>query len=191
MTDPEITTELFEALLEWLGPDREKAAEKYETIRTRLIKIFVKKGCSDPDTLFDTTVNRVTLKLPEMVAGYVGDPLWYFISVGRNVFREWLRVKEIPYESVPQQIVEPDPDFALQCLQKCLDHLTAEDRDLVLDYHVDAKGAKIDLRRKLAEERGVTLNALRVKTFRLRSMLEKCVLECLSGERNELSSSAH
>src|SRR4051794_5959214 len=81
MTDPEITTELFETLLEWLGPDREKAAEKYETIRTRLIKIFVKKGCSDPDTLFDTTVNRVTLKLPEMVAGYVGDPLWYFISV--------------------------------------------------------------------------------------------------------------
>src|SRR4051812_1200925 len=25
MTDPEITTELFETLLEWLGPDREKA----------------------------------------------------------------------------------------------------------------------------------------------------------------------
>ena len=191
MTEREITAELFETLLEWLGPDREKAAEKYEAIRTRLIKIFIKKGCSDAETLFDTTVNRVTLKLPEMAASYVGDPLWYFISVGRNVFREWLRTKEIPYESVPQQIVEPDPDFARQCLQKCLDHLTAEDRNLVLDYYVDAKGAKIDLRRKLAEERGVTLNALRVKTYRLRSILEKCVLDCLNGQSNELSSSPH
>ena len=191
MTDGEITTELFEALLEWLGPDREKAAAKYEAIRTRLTRIFVKKGCTDPDTLFDTTVNRVTLKLPAIVADYVGDPLWYFISVGRNVFREWLRMREVPYDSVPQQIIEPDPDFARQCLQQCLEHLTAEDRNLVLDYHVDSKGAKIDLRRKLAEERGVTLNALRVKTYRLRSILEKCVLECLKGERNELSSSAH
>jgi len=181
MPDREITTELFDTLLEWLGPDREKAAEKYEAIRTRLIKIFVKKGCYDAETLFDTTVNRVTLKLPDIVADFVGDPLWYFISVGRNVYREWLRVKEIPYESVPQQIVEPNPDFARECLQKCLDHLTTEDRNLVLDYYVDNKGAKIDLRRRLAEERGVTLNALRVKTHRLRSNLERCVLECLKG----------
>jgi len=182
MPDREITAELFDTLLEWLGgPDREKAAEKYEAIRTRLIKIFVKKGCYDADSLFDTTVNRVTLRLPEIVTDFVGDPLYYFIAVGRNVFLEWLRVKEIPYESVPEQIVEPNPDFARECLQKCLDHLTAEDRDLVLDYYVDDKGAKIDLRRKLAEERGVTLNALRVKTYRLRSTLERCVLECLKG----------
>jgi DNA-directed RNA polymerase specialized sigma24 family protein len=181
MTDREITGELFDALLEWLGPSREKAAEKYEAIRIRLIKIFQKKGCFDAESLFDKTVNRVTMKLPEIAGGYVGDPLWYFISVGRNVYREWLRVKEIPYESVPQQIVEPDPGLARQCLQKCLESLQLEERNLMLDYYCDEKGGKIDLRRQLAEERGVTLNALRVKAHRLRSSLEKCVMECLNG----------
>jgi len=181
MPDREITGELFEALLEWLGPSREKAAEKYEAIRSRLIKIFLKKGCSDPDYLFDQTVNRVTLKLPEIAAGYVGDPLWYFISVARKIYLESLRVREIPYEYLPEQIVEPSPDLARQCLQKCLDLWPLEQRNLVLDYYVDAKSAKIDLHRKLAEELGITVNALRVRTHRLRTALENCVLKCLNG----------
>jgi DNA-directed RNA polymerase specialized sigma24 family protein len=66
-------------------------------------------------------------------------------------------------------------------LRQCLGELPAEQRDLVLDYHVSNKRAKIELHRSLAEELGVSPNALRLRTHRIRAGLEKCVIACLSG----------
>ena len=39
-----LTQELFDTLLDWLDPDRERAGQKYETIRLKLIKIFTSRG---------------------------------------------------------------------------------------------------------------------------------------------------
>ena len=182
MTDREITSELFEGLLDWLGPTRDEAARKYEVIRDRLIKILLKKGCSDPEDLADETVNRVTLKLPEIKESYVGNPLWYFVSVARRVWLESLRPREIPYESVPEVVVAPQhPDLARECLQQCLSALPQKQRELVLDYHLSKKKAKIDLHKTMAEEMGLSPNALRLRTHRIRLSLEKCVLECLNA----------
>lgn len=181
MTDREITSELFESLLEWLGPTREEGARKYEEVRNRLIRLFQKKGCTDPEDLADETVNRVTLKLPEIKETYVGNPIWYFISVARLVWKESLRLKEISYEHVPEKVIHPEVDAARECLRQCLTLLPADQRDLVLDYHVDSKRAKIDLRRQMAEELNLSTNALRLRIHRLRMVLEKCVLACLEG----------
>ena len=46
----------FDNLLEWLDADRDRAAEKYEAIRLRLIKIFLCRGCSEAEELSDETV---------------------------------------------------------------------------------------------------------------------------------------
>lgn len=181
MVDREITSELFEGLLDWLGPTREEGARKYEEVRNRLIRILLKKGCSHPEELADETVNRVTLKLPEIKETYVGNPLWYFISVARHVWMEYLRTKEVPFEDVPESVIQPQVDFARECLRQCLSELSAEQRDLVLDYHVSNKRAKIELHRSLAEELGVSPNALRLRTHRIRAALEKCVIACLNG----------
>ena len=62
-----ITQEAFDGLLAWLDPDRDRAAHKYETVRTRLIKIFSCRGCGVADDLADETINRVTAKLSEIV----------------------------------------------------------------------------------------------------------------------------
>jgi hypothetical protein len=40
-----LTQELFDTLLGWLDPDRERAGDKYETVRIRLIKVFTCRGC--------------------------------------------------------------------------------------------------------------------------------------------------
>jgi DNA-directed RNA polymerase specialized sigma24 family protein len=182
MTDREITSELFEGLLDWLGPTRDEAARKYEVIRDRLIKILLKKGCSDAEDLADETVNRVTLKLPEIKENYVGNPLWYFVSVARNVWREWLRSREIQYDLVPEPVIrDSQPDPARECLQKCLSTLPQKQKDLVLDYHLNKKKAKIDLHKTMAQEMGLSPNALRLRTHRIRMSLEKCVLECLNA----------
>ena len=182
MTGPEITSELFEMLLAWLGATREEGAEKYETIRHRLIRIFLKRGCTDPESLADKTLNRVTLKLPEIKDTYIGDPLWYFIAVARLVRLEALRVREVSYELVPDRVTAtPDPDIARECLQKCLGILPAEQSDLLLDYYINEKRSKIELRRKMAEELGLSASALRLRMHRIRVTLEKCVLQCLNS----------
>ena len=181
MTDREITSELFENLLQWLGPTRDEGALMYERIRNRLIAILLKKGCTDPESLADETVNRVAIKLPEMRETYVGNPLWYFISVSRLVWLEFLKRRELSYENVPERVVQPQPDFARECLRQCLSQLPVDQRNLVLDYHMNIKRAKIDLHHQLAQELGLTTNALRLRTHRIRSRLEKCVIACLNG----------
>src|SRR5215217_6821129 len=83
MNNQAITHDSFEALLSWLGSTRDEGAEKYETVRTRLLRIFMRKGCTDPEDLADITINRVIAKVSTIRADYVGDPANYFCGVAR------------------------------------------------------------------------------------------------------------
>ena len=177
----EINQQQFDRLLGWLDPDREKAAAKYESIRKRLIKIFVSRGSSTAEELADITINRVARKLPEIQAGYVGEPAHYFCGVASYVFRESLRKDRLPSVGPPT----PDPadedderDYA--CLEKCMDKLPAHDRDLVAAYYQLEKHAKIDNRKRLAERLGMGMNALRIRACRIRAVLLECVERCRS-----------
>lgn len=182
MNNQTITPESFEALLSWLGATRDEGARKYETIRGRLIGIFIKKGCTDPEDLADTTINRVIGKVESIRTDYVGDPANYFCGVARIVYLEWLRRKEITLETTP--ITAPldiELKHTRECLHKCLSELAAPQRELVMDYYVDQKRAKIDSRQQLASELGISSNALRIRAHRIRLSLERCVFECLGG----------
>lgn len=175
-----IDQESFEALLAWLNPSREAAGQKYEVIRARLIKIFIGKGCADAEELADLTINRVMVKLPEIRESYVGDPAHYFCGVARNVYLESTRRKEIATGSFPTLACTEVATNALgECLRECLNLIPSEQRELVLEYYLDQKRAKIENRKRLAEELDLTLNALRLRAHRIRAALEKCVLECV------------
>ena len=54
-----LTKESFDTLLAWLDANPDAAARKYEQIRTRLIKIFVCRGCLESEDLADETIDRV------------------------------------------------------------------------------------------------------------------------------------
>src|SRR5215813_12121813 len=54
-----ITAESFGKFLRWLSKDDERAVREYQVIRMKLVRYFVHKGCSDPDELFDKTVDVV------------------------------------------------------------------------------------------------------------------------------------
>ncbi len=181
-----ITQESFEAFLGWLNPDRDIAGHKYELIRHRLVKLFVNKGCPDPEDLADSTINRVIAKVPQIRDSYVGDPFSYFCGVARNVFLESLRRKEISTDTFPSTYcVMPATDDLRECLDGCLRVLPTEQSELVLEYYLEDKKAKIDHRRQMAEDLGLTVNALRLKAFRVRSALEECVDRCITGQ-NEI-----
>lgn len=87
----DLTPDRFDGLLAWLDPDRERAGVRYEEIRAELIRRFRQKGCRDPESLADDTVNRVAAKLPGIIDSYTGDPANYFYAVARYISMESLR----------------------------------------------------------------------------------------------------
>ena len=173
-----ITQEAFDGLLAWLDPDRDRAAHKYETVRTRLIKIFSCRGCGEADDLADETINRVTGKLSEIAGSYLGDPALYFYGVANKVYLEYLRRRPV-VESPPLRESSDDIEAEYACLERCMDLLPTENRRLVLEYYREEKRAKINHRRKLAEELGIAVNALRIRAHRIRLQLQQCVQSCI------------
>lgn len=173
-----MTEDEFAKFLEWLHPDRDRAAEEYEKIRRRLIKIFICRGCTIPEDLADDTINRVVRKIQEIGDNYVGDRLPFFIAVAKNVYREYLR-RNPPPQTLPVPESSAWADEVFDCLDDCMEHLTQRSKYVVVNYYQGEKREKIDHRKRLAEELGIPLNALRIKACRIRAKLETCVIDCL------------
>jgi DNA-directed RNA polymerase specialized sigma24 family protein len=175
-----LTQESFDALLHWLDPQRDRAGLRYEEIRRSLIKIFACRGCAEPEDLADETINRVSKKLSEIVNHFTGDPARYFYGVANKVHLEYLRRKPPPQTPPPMQDSEEN-EREFQCLERCMEKLTLANRKLLLDYYREEKRAKIEYRRQLAEQMGIAVNALRIRAYRIRASLQKCVEDCLQG----------
>jgi DNA-directed RNA polymerase specialized sigma24 family protein len=172
----------FSDLLRWLDSDYEKAAEKYETIRNLLIKVFASRGFDNPEDLADDTVDRVASRAAELIEKYVGDPVTYFYGVARAVMLGALR--HPAHDLIPAAIAgdESVSDQAYGCLEKCLEQLSDTNRDLILQYYAFEKENKLDNRKELAQSLGISPNALRLRVHRIRQGLENCVRSCLKGE---------
>jgi DNA-directed RNA polymerase specialized sigma24 family protein len=172
--------ELFDNFLHWLDPNIERAGEKYEAIRQKLIKFFAVKGSDNPEGLAEETIDRVASKLDQLTKTDVSDPTAYFYGVARKIYLETARQRE--YDPLPIAIVGTDRagEQTQSCLEKCLKQLPKSDQDLILQfYSVGREGKKNRI--KLAESLGITPNALRVRVFRMRRAMEKCVKSCLQG----------
>jgi DNA-directed RNA polymerase specialized sigma24 family protein len=182
-----ITQEPFDALLEWLDSDREKAGARYEIIRAGLIRIFASKGLSDAEHYTDETIDRVIKRLPELQESYVGDPARYFHGVARNVILEYGRRKEVPTDVLPQNLTQASMrSDTHECLSKCLQLLPADKQEFILDYHLYQGRAKIQHHRQMAGELQISEGALRTRAHHLRVNLEKCVLRCINhGRQNK------
>jgi len=172
-----LSQEAFDALLDWLDSDRELAGVKYEQIRSRLIKIFTGRGSIDPEELADETINRVTSKLTEIQNEFTGDRARYFFGVANKVHLEYLRRKTPQPQSALTDAVRAELEF--RCLERCIAWLSEEDRDLLLKEY-GAKGqTQADRRKALADELGISLNALRIRVYRIRTALKECIEKCI------------
>jgi DNA-directed RNA polymerase specialized sigma24 family protein len=180
------TLEPFDALLAWLDPDRVVAAQKYETIRAGLVRIFVARGFSNAEDMADDTIDRVIKKLSEIRDGYVGEPARYFHGVARNVIREAYRLKEIATDVSPVASIQvTNRSDRYECLLRCLKFLPPEKRDMALDYHVYEGHDKVEQHKTMAQELGISENALRGRVHHIRNELEKCVLQCMETLRKQ------
>lgn len=178
-TKKELTREKFTGFLEWLNPDRDRAGEEYERLRFRLCTFFSQRRCSFADELADETINRVILKSSEE---RIENKIAYCYGVAKNVFRESLR-KERPHVDIDELSLAakaPDePSFSRECLDKCLEKLPSDRRNLLLDYFSEAKLAKIKLHRSISASLETSQTALRMRVMRTKMKLKICVQECM------------
>jgi RNA polymerase sigma factor (sigma-70 family) len=179
-----ITKEGFDRFLSRLNQDREQAGQEYERVRGRLILYFQCREIVQAEDCADEAINRVILKLE--TDHQIRDLVTYIFGVARLILLENHRSQQRHQVIEDEHIVSPissDEDDELQrhmdCLRRCLQGLPADDRDLITQYYQEQKRAKINLRQELAQRFEIDLNALRVRAYRLRNSLQKCVRKCV------------
>lgn len=190
MTGWALTETSFEKLLDCLGPDREQAGAAYEALRRKLARFFEWRGAAQPEERVDETFNRVARKLEEGVQ--ILNPGGYCNEVARLVLMESFKSPErklTPLEDIDPQKApaseafvpdnEPEDDRRLNCLEKCLNTLPAESRELIMEFYRDDRRAKIDRRAALAERLGINRITLGKRAQRVRDKLELCVKSCV------------
>jgi DNA-directed RNA polymerase specialized sigma24 family protein len=180
-----LTQDAFDKLLIAFGGDRESGSEKYLEIRGNLTRFFEWRGCPFPEDHADETMNRVAKKVAE--GEEILNPAGYAMGVARLLLleivkgrqREQSALTEIGRESEAYE-AEDDGEGRLTCLRNCLQTLSPDNRDLILQYYQGEKSEKIQNRKKLMERLGVPVNTLRMRALRLRERLQGCVEECIS-----------
>jgi DNA-directed RNA polymerase specialized sigma24 family protein len=175
-----LTQAAFDAFLATLDRNREKAGEKYEFIRLKLLKYFQWCGSDVPDIDADETINRVTRKIYEGHDVY--NLIGYVFGVAKLVHAESMKRRNLTEALDEESFIEASSigvDVGLanyhECLEHCLGSLDDEDREVITEYYRYRKREKINCRKRLAARLGISMNTLRVKMHRQRLQLEACV----------------
>jgi len=100
------------------------------------------------------------------------------INKGRQ--REQQALAEIGTSSEVYEEEPDDSESRLVCLRSCLQTLSADNRELILEYYQGEKGEKIQNRKKLMDRLGIPVNTLRMRALRLRERLQSCVETCVA-----------
>ncbi len=180
-----LTEETFDNLLGSFGTDRESAAVKYLEIRANLTRFFEWRGCPFPEEHADETFNRMARKVSQ--GEEIRNPAAYVIGVARllvlEIIKAQSRQREVFGEYEASRIEQDDAsdsEARIQCLQHCLQGMSPDNRQLIIEYYEGDKGVKIENRRKLGVRLGLAINTLRMRAQRVRERLQVCVEECLN-----------
>lgn len=194
-----LTPRAFQRLLQWLDGGADSTGREYLEMRRRLVAYFDRKNCSTPDELADETLNRVARRLEEEGVLEGDAPARYCYIVARFVFMEHLRgtQKSVPLDDENSRwrhatgnhpaLSETDAEWEikekmLNCLERCTGELAPRSRALIIPYYAGKERVKIENRRALAKELGISANALSVRACRIRDKLEACVRKCAEAE---------
>jgi DNA-directed RNA polymerase specialized sigma24 family protein len=185
-----LTQGAFARLLEWLDAGVDSHGETYLEIRRRLVAYFDRRNRPGADELADETLNRVGRTLEESGSIAITPPLRYCYVVARFVLledvrrgRRFIQVDEArtPSWLDPRRTIDEavsTHDQRLDCLDRCLDKLKPEQRELAVEYYRDARRQRIERRRNLAARFGISMNALGIRACRIRSAIEACMDGC-------------
>jgi DNA-directed RNA polymerase specialized sigma24 family protein len=192
-----LTREEFAKFLAALDPDRTRAAEKYEVLRRKLVKLFEYQKLIHIEELADETIDRLVKRLETEEIHNIS---LFAYGVARNICLE-ARRKKSKYISIQDHYNsseelcagDPDPEESiitelgnaqtLECLTKCLRSLPLGYHELIIEYYQGEKQVRIKRRKDLARKRGITIEALRCEANKVRDKLRCCVNRCLNVRR--------
>ena len=182
------TESAFSRLLRWLDDGEDSHGAGYVRMRQRLVAYFERRGRTSADALVDETFNRISRTLDVSGRILVRPPARYCFIVARYVFLEDVRRERrcVPFDdgrgelepgadALEAQAVILQRERRLTTLECCLERLTPEQRDLVIEYYRGAKRQRIERRREIARRMGISMNALGIRMSRLRSRLHACM----------------
>jgi DNA-directed RNA polymerase specialized sigma24 family protein len=195
--EPAITQLAFTRLLAWLDDGVHSNGERYLEMRRRLVSYFDRRNRPAAEELADETLNRVARTLAQTGAIATKPPARYCYVVAKFVLLEDVRRerRHVPLDETwhvdgarPIPRIVPDSGVMLKeqrldCLDRCLQELKPEQRDLIVEYYADDRRQKIERRRDLATRLGITMNALGIRAFRIRDGLMACVESCRQRRR--------
>lgn len=193
-----MSQQAFNAMLEKLDPNRDRAGLKYEEIRRALIRYLRFHGSHIPEDHADEAINVLAERIFENKPFDAANPLPHFFAAARNILRDYrknrgkrpLSLDELPASREPSR--DPDEERLRQsereqsehqayCLDRCLSDLPGEDRELIRRYYLELKAENAKRRNEIAGESGRSVTALRVKVHRVRKKLERCCDHCMRG----------
>jgi DNA-directed RNA polymerase specialized sigma24 family protein len=190
-----LTQEEFAKFLAVLDCDRNRAAEKYEVLRRKLVKLFERQQCIHTEELADETIDRLAKKLG---SDEIRDVSLFAYGIARNICLEvrrkthrFVSIHDYNREGLPSGDTDPEESIiaelgnarGLECLTKCLRSLPLDCHELIIQYYQGEKQARIRQRKDLASKLGISIEALRSEANGVRDKLRSCVNRCLSKRR--------
>ncbi|HKX31461.1 MAG TPA: hypothetical protein VJ302_27490 [Blastocatellia bacterium] len=125
----------------------------------------------------DETINRIAHKIA--MGHGIEDLIKFSHGVARLVLMEHWNDPGREWEQLDDQFLssEEDPEFddpELTCMQKCLQSLSPEDQYLIVqNFTLDKRGKE-----ELARAQGLSINAFRLRVFRIKTKLYECRRRC-------------
>jgi DNA-directed RNA polymerase specialized sigma24 family protein len=176
--DWSLTSYAFANFLRLLDPIPAAADEKYEQIHRRLVNFFEWNWCADPDHAADVAIDRAIRKVEDGTA--ISNIYSYLLGIARLVLKEERKAARnaLPLPIEVPAVEAEDQSYMEQrvtCLDQCLGKLNPEARDLFTAYY--GEGTRDDL----PAIYGATMNALRIRVFKVKSTLEHCLTSCIQG----------
>ena len=186
---PELSQYVFDRLLAWLDDGADSHGERYLEMRRRLVAYFDRRNRPAADELADETLNRVARTLAQGGEIAIKPPARYCYIVAKFVLFEDLR-RDRRHVGLDETTIRVDAPILqdltehhareqrLDCLDRCLERLKPEQRTLIVEYYRDAGRQKIERRRALADRLRISMNALAIRTSRIRDTLLTCMSGC-------------
>jgi RNA polymerase sigma factor (sigma-70 family) len=176
------------------GHDSERAAERYELTRSKLIMFFAQRRVPDPEELAGATLLAFMRQLSKGVV--VDNPEAYCFGVAKNIFRQYCRAErkrregaeELKHRTEVGRSREDDEmdllrERQLECVNECVEELPEKQRQLLFEYEKFPEGRdKIEHRTRLAKMLNISKGALSSKIFQIRSRLKLRLADRLLSE---------
>jgi RNA polymerase sigma factor (sigma-70 family) len=158
-------------------------------MRRNLVRYFEGRGFPFAEDHADEAINRIAKRLDE--GEQIGDLNSYSYGVARLLILEILKERakeERALKEMPSlRLVQPDPlepdemSSRLECLNNCLEALSPDNRTTITEYYRGDNRSRIENRKSLGTQLGVSNQILRSRAVRLREKLEGCLTSCLKN----------